>query len=211
MKKEWFVLSALTGQEKKARDSINARKSVEEMGDYIGQCIIPEEKVTEKRNGKTHSYNRKFFPGYVLCEMALYDDAKGIDPVTGKKAIVDRTWQFIRTTPGVSGFAGCRHSGDAMPEPMPLKKSELDAILMSGKGGRAEPPSRPKVIFNVGDTVKVNDGPFLGQTGTVIIVDPDRGKLTVEVQIFSRRTPVDVENWQVEKVALDAAAAERPV
>ena len=202
MKKDWFVLHTLVGQENKAQKSIVARTKLEAMGDYIGECIIPTEKVTEKKNGKSRSITKKFFPGYLLCELALYDEAKGVD-ATGKKAIYDRTWQFLRETPGVIGFIGGER-------PMPLKQSEIDAILSSGKSaGKAEPPPRPKVLFNVNDTVKVIDGPFQGQVGQVSIVDP-KGKLTVEVQIFSRKTPVDVEYWQVEKMSEEDIIASNP-
>ena len=94
---------------------------------------------------------------------------------------------------------------------MPLKKSEMDAILATGKGGgKVEPPPRPKIVFNVNDTVKVTDGPFQGQVGQVSVVDP-KGKLTVEVQIFSRKTPVDVEYWQVEKMSQADIVAANPV
>lgn len=203
MKKDWFVLHTLTGQENKAHKSIVARTRIEAMEEYVGQCIIPQEKVTEKKNGKSRTFTKKFFPGYLLCELALYDETRGVDPNTGKKAIYERTWQFLRETPGVIGFVGGER-------PVPLKKSEMDAILSSGKGGKSEPPPRPKVNFSVGDTVKVNDGPFLGQVGTVTVVDPDRGKLTVEVQIFSRKAPVDVECWQVEKMTVEEVIESNP-
>ena len=91
MKKEWFVLHTLTGQENKAQRSIVARRKLEAMGDYIGECIIPTERVTEKKNGKSRTLTKKFFPGYVLCELALYDDSREIDPATGKRAIYERT------------------------------------------------------------------------------------------------------------------------
>ena len=202
MKKEWFVLNALTGQENKAYKSIEARRKIEAMEDYVGKCLVPKERVSEKRNGKTRFVTKMFFPGYVLCELALYDDSKGVNPVTGRRAIVERTWQFVRETPGVMGFIG----GD---QPMPLKKEEVDAILATGKAGKPESQSRPKVVFNVNDTVKVNDGPFLGLTGSVSVVDPDKGKLKVEVSIFNRKVLVDVEYWQVEKLTdEDVAAAE---
>ena len=202
MKKEWFVLHTLTGQENKAQKSIVARTKLEAMGDYIGECIIPTEKVTEKKNGKSRTVTKKFFPGYLLCELALYDAAKGTDS-EGKKAIYDRTWQFLRETPGLIGFVGGER-------PMPLKQSEVDAILSTGKsGGKSEAPPRPKVLFNVDDTVKVIDGPFQGQVGQVSVVDP-KGKLTVEVQIFSRKTPVDVEYWQVEKMSVDEIVSSTP-
>ena len=202
MKKEWFVLHTLTGQENKVQKSIIARTRLEAMGDYVGECVIPTEKVTEKKNGKSRTITKKFFPGYLLCELALYDEAKGLDS-QGKRAIYDRTWQFLRETPGLIGFVGGER-------PMPLKQSEIDAILSTGKGGgKAEPPPRPKVLFNVDDTVKVIDGPFQGQVGQVSVVDP-KGKLTVEVQIFSRKTPVDVEYWQVEKMAVEDLVSSNP-
>ena len=201
MKKEWFVLHTLTGQEDKAFRSIEARRRIDAMEDYVGTCLVPKERVSEKKNGKSRTITKKFFPGYVLCELALYDDSKIVDPATGKRAIVERTWQFVRETPGVMGFIGGNR-------PMPLKQAEVDAILATGKAGKAEPPSRPKVVFNVNDTVKVNDGPFLGLKGTVSVVDPDKGKLKVEVSIFNRKVLVDVEYWQVEKLAVEELAAE---
>jgi len=199
MNKKWFVLHTLTGQENKALKSIEARKKLEALEDYIGQCIIPTERVTEKKNGKTRTITKKFFPGYVLAELALYDESREWDPTTGRRPFHERVWQFVRETPGVMGFVGV-DSRDPKACPMPLKKSEMDAILSTGKAGAAEAPARPKVIFAVGETVKVNDGPFLGLTGTVSMVDPDKGKLKVEVSIFNRTVLVDAENWQVEKV-----------
>jgi transcriptional antiterminator NusG len=194
MKKDWFVLQALTGQENKVQKSIVARTKLEAMGDYVGECIIPTEKVTEKKNGKSRTVVKKFFPGYVLCELALYDDSKGAD-ATGKKAIYERTWQFLRETPGVIGFVG----GD---RPMPLKQSEIDAILLDKPAG-ASSVERPKVNFTVDETVKIVDGAFMGLTGQVSMVDPDKGKLKVEVNIFNRKVQVDAEYWQVEKVAIE--------
>ena len=204
MVKQWFVLHTLTGQENKAQKSIEARVKLERMEEFIGRCVIPTARVTEKKDGKKRTITKKFFPGYVLCELALYDDSREIDPATGKRAIYERTWQFLRETPGVIGFVGGER-------PMPLKKSEMDAILATGKGGgKVEPPPRPKIVFNVNDTVKVIDGPFQGQVGQVAMVDP-KGKLTVEVQIFSRKTPVDVEYWQVEKMSQADIVAANPV
>lgn len=202
MKKEWFVLQTLTGQENKVQTSIKARIPQEEMGEYIGQCVIPTEKVTETKNGKKRTLTKKVFPGYVLVEMALYDDSGAMDKSTGKRVVLDRTWDFIRTTPGVIGSW-------LQQRPMPLKQSEVDAIL-SNKPAEAAAKPRPKIEFTVGETVKINDGAFLGQVGTVTMVDPDKGKLTVEVQIFSRKTPVDAEYWQVEKVSLEDLATSNP-
>ena len=194
MVKQWFVLHTLTGQENKAQKSIEARVKLERMEDFVGRCVIPTEKVTEKKDGKKRTITKKFFPGYVLAELALYDEAKGLDE-NGKKAIFERTWQFLRETPGVIGFVG----GD---RPQPLKQSEVDSILLDrpSAGAMAE---RPKVDFSVDETVKINDGAFMGLTGQVSMVDPDKGKLKVEVAVFGRKVPVDVEYWQVEKVSIE--------
>ena len=194
MEKQWFVLHTLTGQENKAQKSIEARVKLERMEDFIGKCVIPTERVTEKKNGKKRTITKKFFPGYLLCELALYDEAKGIDE-NGKKAIYERTWQFLRETPGVIGFVG----GD---RPQPLKQSEVDAILLDKPQG-ASTVERPKVNFSVDETVKITDGAFMGLTGQISMVDPDKGKLKVEVHVFGRTVPVDAEYWQVEKVALE--------
>ena len=194
MTKQWFVLHTLTGQENKAQKSIEARVKLERMEEFIGRCVIPTERVTEKKDGKKRTITKKFFPGYVLAELALYDEAKGLDE-NGKKAIFERTWQFLRETPGVIGFVG----GD---RPQPLKQSEVDSILLDrpSAGAMAE---RPKVDFSVDETVKINDGAFMGLTGQVSMVDPDKGKLKVEVAVFGRKVPVDVEYWQVEKVPIE--------
>lgn len=194
MDKQWFVLHTLTGQENKAQKSIEARVKLERMEDFVGKCVIPTERVTEKKNGKKRTIIKKFFPGYVLCELALYDEAKGVDE-NGKKAIYERTWQFLRETPGVIGFVG----GD---RPQPLKQSEVDAILLDKPSG-ASSVERPKVNFSVDETVKITDGAFMGLAGQVSMVDPDKGKLKVEVQVFGRTVPVDAEYWQVEKVAVE--------
>ncbi len=190
MEKQWFVLHTLTGQENKALKSIEARVKLERMEDYIGRCVIPTERITEKKNGKKRTITKKFFPGYVLCELALYDEVRGVDE-NGKKAIYERTWQFLRETPGVIGFVG----GD---RPMPLKKQEVDAILLNKPAG-APDVARPRVNFSIEEEVKIVDGAFMGLTGQVSMVDPDKGKLKVEVQVFGRKVPVDVEYWQVEK------------
>ena len=205
MEKQWFVLHTLTGQENKAQKSIDARVKLERMEDYVGRCVIPTERVTEKKNGKKRTIVKKFFPGYVLCELALYDEARGVDE-NGKKAIFERTWQFVRETPGVIGFVGV-DSRVETPQPIPLSKSEIDAILLSGPAG-APVAERPKIDFAVGETVKVNDGAFMGLTGQISMVDPDKGKLKVEVNIFNRVVQVDAEYWQVEKVAVQETYVE---
>jgi len=196
MTKQWFVLHTLTGQENKVQKSIEARVRLERMEEFVGRCVIPTERVSEKKNGRTVKKVRKFFPGYVLCELALYDEARGTDE-SGRKAIYERTWQFLRETPGVIGFVGS-------DRPMPLKQSEVDAIL-SDKPQGAPDMVRPKINFSVNETVKITEGAFMGLTGQVSMVDPDKGKLKVEVNIFNRKVQVDAEYWQLEKVAVEAA------
>ena len=194
MDKQWFVLHTLTGQEGKAQKSIEARVRLERMEDFVGKCVVPTERVSEKKNGKKRTIVKKFFPGYLLCELALYDETRGVDD-NGKRAIYERTWQFLRETPGVIGFVG----GD---RPQPLKKQEVDAVLLD-KPSAGQMAARPKVNFAVDETVKITDGAFMGLTGQISMVDPDKGKLRVEVQVFGRTVPVDAEYWQVEKVAVE--------
>ena len=194
MLKQWFVLHTLTGQENKAQKSIEARIRLERMEEFIGRCVIPTERVTEKKDGRKRTVVKKFFPGYLLIELALYDESRGVDEF-GKKAIFERTWQFPRETPGVIGFVG----GD---RPQPLKQSEEDSILLD-KPSAGAPMVRPRVDFSVDETVKIKDGAFMGLTGQISMVDPDKGKLKVEVAVFGRKVPVDVEYWQVEKVSVD--------
>ncbi len=182
MTKQWFVLQALTGQEQKAKRYIEAQVPREELQEYIGEVILPTEKVSETKNGVKTTITKKFFPGYVFIHMALYDD---------DKQLVERSWRFIREVPGVIGFIG----GD---RPVPLSADEVDAIVNHIEAKKEKP--RPKVVFEPGETVKITDGPFMNFTATVEEVDPDRGKLKVSVAIFGRSAPVDLEYWQVERV-----------
>ena len=194
MEKQWFVLQTLTGQENKAKLSLEARVKLDNAEAYIGRCVIPEEKVVEKKNGKKRTVTKKVFPGYILCELALYDESKGVDSA-GRKFIHAPTWQFIRSTTGLIGFVGGER-------PMPLSQKEIDAILLD-KPNQSLKAERPKIDFSVEETVKIVYGAFMGLTGQVSMVDPDKGKLKVEVQVFGRKVPVDVEYWQVEKVPLE--------
>ncbi len=201
-KKEWFVLQTLVGKEGKVVESVNARVRLEDMGEYIGQVVIPTEKVTESKNGKKKVVTRKIFPGYVLMEMALYDYERGIDPATKKKAVEERTWNFLAQTPGLIG-TWLRNL------PTPMSQAELDAIFSNKPSQAAEKP-KAKIPFKVEDTVKINEGPFMGLTGLVSVVDPDRGKLKVEVNVFSRKVPVDVDYWQVELASSEEKVESAP-
>ncbi|MFA7173712.1 MAG: transcription termination/antitermination protein NusG [Kiritimatiellia bacterium] len=185
MTKQWFVLHTLTGQELKVRRSIEARVRLEEMGNYIGEVMIPTEKVSEVKNGKKTTIVRKFFPGYVLINLALYQE---------NREVIEPTWRFLKETPGVIGFIG----GD---RPMPLSAKEIDDIF--NQTAEKEEKVKPKVIYEPGEAVKIVDGPFMSFVGTVDEVDPDRGKLKVSVAIFGRSAPVELEYWQVERADIE--------
>ncbi len=181
IQKEWFVLHTLTGQEYKVRDSISVRRKHEEMEDLIGEVVIPTEKVAEVKRGVKTTSVRKFFPGYVLINLSLYDEPRRIN---------ERSWYFIKETPGVIGFLG----GD---NPVPLPQSEVDIILCQEEDRREQ--IKPRVTFEPGESVRIIDGPFVNFLGGVESVDPERGKLKVSVDIFGRRTVVELEYWQVER------------
>jgi len=185
MTKQWFVLHTLTGQEHKVKRSIEARVRLEEMDRYIGEVVIPTEKVSEVKNGKKTTTTRKFFPGYVLINLAWYDE---------KRQVLEPTWRFLKETPGVIGFIG----GD---KPMPLSEKEVDDII--NQVADKEEKVVPKVVYDPGETVKITDGPFMSFNGVVDEVDPDRGKLKVSVAIFGRSAPVELEYWQVERADVE--------
>jgi transcriptional antiterminator NusG len=151
------------------------------MQDYIDEVLIPTEKVSEVKQGKKTTTTRKFYPGYVLVHMSLYDE---------HKSLVDKTWYFTQQTPGIIGFVG----GD---RPVPLRAAEVDNILRQIEEKKEK--VKPKVVFEPGETVKITDGPFLNFNGVIEEVDPDRGKLKVSVSIFGRSAPVELEYWQVER------------
>ncbi len=181
MDKQWFVLHTLSGQEGKVRDSILKRLKIEEMQEYVGEVLIPTEKVQEVKRGKKTTMTRKFYPGYVLVEMALYDE---------KRELVEKTWYFTQETPGIIGFVGGER-------PVPLRPEEVQSIMQQIEDKKEK--VTPKVSFSAGENVKINDGPFLNFTGQIDEVDQERGKLKVSVSIFGRSAPVELEYWQVEK------------
>lgn len=181
MQSQWFVLHTLSGQELKVKDSIEKRLKAEEMGEFISEVLVPMEKVVDVRGGKKTVSTRKLHPGYVYIQMALLDE---------NKRILDRPWYFIRETPGIIGFIG----GD---RPVPVPEEEISVI--KEQIADSEDTEKPKVNFEVGETIKINDGPFLNFSGIIEEIEPERGKLKVTVNIFGRNTPVELEYWQVEK------------
>ncbi len=181
MRSQWFVIHTLSGQEAKVKESIEKRIKSEEMGDYIQEVLVPMEKVAEVRSGKKTVSTRKLYPGYVFIDMVLLDD---------NNRVIEKPWYFIRDTPGIIGFVG----GD---RPAPTSPDEIASI--KAQIADSEDTEKPKVHFEVGETVKINDGPFLNFSGVIEEIEPERGKLKVTVNIFGRNTPVELEYWQVEK------------
>lgn len=178
---KWFVVHALSGQEFKVQESIMRRRELEGVADRIFEVAVPTERVSEVRRGRKTTMNRKFFPGYILVNMLLYDGGGKID---------GDVWHFIKETQGVIGFVG----GD---RPLPLSDSEVRDVMRQADA--AEEAAKPKVDFEIGEVVTIRDGAFENFEGAIESVDPDRGRLRLSVSIFGRSTPVEVEYWQVER------------
>ncbi len=175
--KKWFVVRAISGKEKKIKQSIDSEIKRLKMGKFVSQVLIPTEKVFQIRAGKKVSKERNFFPGYILVEAVLSGEVPHI----------------IRHVPGVLGFLGTK-TGD----PIPLRLAEVNRIL--GKVDElAESSEKISVPFYVGDTVKIIDGPFNTFTGSIEEVNEDKKKLKVTVKIFGRKTPLELSYMQVEK------------
>ncbi|MDB6138728.1 MAG: nusG [Verrucomicrobiaceae bacterium] len=179
---QWFVIHVRSGMEMRVRDSMLRRIQSEEMSDVIFEVLLPMERVSEVKKGKKSESNRKFFPGYVIANMHLLDE---------NNKLVDRAWYFVKETDGVLNFAG------AKDHPIAMRPKEVESLLAQVR--EREDGAKPKIAFSPGDQVRVADGPFESQTGTVEEIDPERGVLRVSVNIFGRSTPVELEYWQVEK------------
>lgn len=179
MAKQWYAVQTYSGQEHKVKLALEERiKTLGKSGDF-GEILVPQERVVELVKGRKKTSARKFFPGYILVEMEMNDE----------------NWQLVRSTPKVIGFVGCDESGR---NPSPLRAEEVEEIAAQMREGAARP--KPKVQFQVGDSVKVKEGPFQDFTGMVEEVKPDKGKLRVLVSMFGRSTPVELDFAQVEKV-----------
>ncbi len=179
---QWFVIHTLSGHENKVRDTILRQL---QGGDQVPvyEAFIPTEKVTEVRQGKKSTMTRKLFPGYIWVRMDLYDELGMID---------EKAWYFVRSIQGVLGFLGGANKPTALPD------SEVEDLLRPAQAGEA-PAARPKIEFEVGETVRIKDGAFENFEGTIQEIDNERGKLNLMVSIFGRSTPVELEFWQVER------------
>jgi len=179
---QWYVIHVRAGMENRVRDSMVRRIQSEEMADYIFEVLLPTERVAEVKKGKKTETTRKFFPGYVIANMHLLDESN---------RLMDRSWYFVKETDGVLNFAGTKD------HPVPMRPKEVESLLAQVR--EREDGAKPKIAFSPGDQVRVADGPFESQMGTVEEIDPERGVLRVSVNIFGRSTPVELEYWQVEK------------
>ena len=183
--KRWYVVHAYSGFEKSVAQALRDRIVRTEMQDKFGEVLVPTEEVVEMRSGQKRRSERKFFPGYVLVQIAVHDDG-------GIPRIDSESWHLIKETPKVMGFIG----GTA-ERPLPIKDSEADVILRRVQDGVDKP--RPKVLFEPGEMVRVIEGPFIEFNGTVEEVNYEKSRLRVAVLIFGRSTPVELEFGQVEK------------
>jgi transcription termination/antitermination protein NusG len=187
--RHWYAIHTYSGYENKVKQHIDARVISMSLKDRIFRVLVPTEEVVEVKNGQRRVVTRKIYPGYVLVDMVL-DDA---------------TWYAVRNTPGVTGFVGGMGT-----EPVPLTPEELRYILPQAgpKGPEGEesaataaaPKPKPKITYQVGQSVKIIDGPFTDFIGTVSEIAPERNKVTVLVSFFGRETPVTLDFLQVEKV-----------
>ncbi|MCX5521233.1 MULTISPECIES: transcription termination/antitermination protein NusG [Kaistia] len=176
MDKRWYIVHAYSNFEKKVAESIREQAGQRGLADLFDEILVPTEKVVEVRRGRKIDAERKFFPGYVLVKMALTDDA----------------YHLIKNTPKVTGFLGSDN------RPMPISEAEANRIIHQVQEGVERP--KPSVSFEVGEQVRVSDGPFASFNGLVEEVDEVRARLKVAVSIFGRATPVELEYGQVEKL-----------
>jgi transcriptional antiterminator NusG len=174
--KSWYIVHTYSGFENKVKESLEERVKAYGLQDKVGDILIPTEDVVEMRAGKKVVTSKRFFPGYILVEMDMTDDA----------------WHCVKNTPKVTGFVG------AGPKPSPLSREEVDQILNQVTLAAEKP--KPKYTFERGDQVRINEGPFASFNGTVDDVNTDRNTLKVMVTIFGRATPVELDFLQVEKL-----------
>lgn len=173
----WYVVHVYSGMEKSVRRSLLERIERMGMSEKFGQILVPTEEVVEVKSGQKSVTERRFFPGYVLIEMEMTDD----------------TWHLVKDTGKVTGFVGGKSN-----KPTPIPAREMDKLLQQMQDGIDKP--RPKISYEVGELVRIKEGPFADFNGNVEEVNYEKSRLRVSVTIFGRSTPVELEFGQVEKV-----------
>ncbi|MCB1562527.1 MAG: transcription termination/antitermination protein NusG [Alphaproteobacteria bacterium] len=177
MAAKWYVLHVYSGFENKVAEAIREKARKQGLSEHVEEILVPTEEVVAVKRGQRVNAERKFFPGYVLAKLDLDDNV----------------WHMIKDTPKVSGFLG---SGGN--KPVPISETEARRIIQQVQEGIERP--RPSVIYDIGEEVKVTDGPFASFNGVVEEIDEEKAKLKVSVSIFGRATPVELEYGQVEKI-----------
>ncbi|MGC4116585.1 MAG: transcription termination/antitermination protein NusG [Myxococcales bacterium] len=178
--KKWYVVHTYSGFENKAKKSLEERIRLEGMAEWFGEILIPTEQVVEMVKGEKRTTKRKFFPGYIIVQMAMDD----------------RSWHLVKSTPKITGFVGGTQTME--PEKIPsIKEDEVRRLTLQISEGVNKP--KPKVQFETGDNVRVIDGPFSNFNGSIEEVDAAKGRVKVLVSIFGRATPVELDFMQVEK------------
>ena len=172
----WYVVHVYSGSEKRVKETIEEQSKSKNMSQFIEEVLVPTEEIFEIRKGSKVKTEKKFFPGYILVKMAMTDES----------------WHFIKSQPKVTNFLG------AKGRPVPLSDIEAKRLIEQITEGVEKP--RSNVIFEIGEEVRVSDGPFQSFNGLVEEVDEDKSRLKVTVSIFGRSTPVDLEFTQVEKI-----------
>lgn len=173
---KWYVVHTQTGSEEKARAGLESKMATTNLKDFVGEIVVPTEQVSEVRSGKKRITSRKFLPGYILIQMNMSKES----------------WYLVKTIPGITGFIGPGR------KPTPITEEEVKRILQRTEDTEVKP--MPKTTFEIGESIRISQGPFANFNGSVTDVYPDRGKLKVSVSIFGRSTLVELEYWQVEKL-----------
>ncbi|MDU0810186.1 MAG: transcription termination/antitermination protein NusG [Burkholderia sp.] len=175
--KHWYVVHAYSGMEKSVQRALQERIDRSGMKEKFGQILVPTEEVVEIRGGHKAITERRFFPGYVLIEMEMTDEA----------------WHLVKNTDKITGFVGSTRN-----RPSPISKKEVEKIILQMQEGVERP--RPKILFEIGEMIRVKDGPFTDFNGTVEEANYEKSKVRVSVTIFGRSTPVELEFCQIEKI-----------